>query len=289
LPGFQIRNQRFDSNPPEPGLYVVATPIGNLGDITIRALEILSSCDLIACEDTRVTAKLLRHFNISTKTIPYHEHNASSTGPKLLARLEAGETIAVVSDAGMPLVSDPGHRLVEQALERDIAVHTLPGATAPVTALVGSGLPSDTFIFAGFLPSKQGARLKRLETFASTPATLVYFESPNRLAKTLADMAAVYGSNRDAAVARELTKLHEEIVRKPLGDLLAHYEGQRTKGEIVILVGPPAEETMDDPDALLHELLETMSVSKAASEASILTGQSKRDLYQRALAITSKG
>lgn len=289
MPGFQIRNQRFDRNPPDPGLYVVATPIGNLGDITIRALEILSSCDLIACEDTRVTAKLLRHFNISTKTISYHEHNASSTGPKLLARLEAGETIAVVSDAGMPLVSDPGHRLVEQALERDIAVHTLPGATAPVTALVGSGLPSDTFIFAGFLPSKQGARLKRLETFASTPATLVYFESPNRLAKTLADMAAVYGSNRDAAVARELTKLHEEIVRKPLGDLLAQYEGQRTKGEIVILVGPPAEETMDDPDALLHELLETMSVSKAASEASILTGQSKRDLYQRALAITSKG
>lgn len=282
---FQIKNHRFDALTVEPGLYIAATPIGNLGDITIRTLEILAGCDLIACEDTRVTSKLLRHFGIDKKTISYHEHNANVVGARIINDLLAEKSVVLVSDAGTPLVSDPGFRLVETARENNIPIFPLPGATAPVTALVASGLNAETFTFAGFLPTKQGARQKRLEELSDLPSTLIFFESPNRLAKSLYDMTIVLGNERKASVARELTKLHEEVLTQTLGELYESYEDKNPKGEIVILVEQQASKVIHDVDALLSELLQTMSVSKAAGEAAELTGGSKRDLYQRALVL----
>lgn len=254
----------------------------------MRVLETLAGCDLIACEDTRVTGKLLRHFGISTKTISYHEHNAENAGSRIIEDLKAGKSVVQVSDAGTPLVSDPGFRLLDLALEAGISVWPLPGATAPITALVASGLPNEVWTFAGFLPTKQGARKTKLEGLSAIPSTLIFFESPNRLDKSLRDMAEVFGRERKACVARELTKMHEEVIRANLGELAKQYEGKSVKGEIVIVVAPPAEQQIQDTETLLLELMQNMSVSKAAAEAAVLTGNSKRDLYQQALALKEK-
>ncbi len=282
---YTIKGAVLTALKPEPALYLAATPIGNLGDVTLRVLETLAGADLIACEDTRVTGKLLRHFGISTKIVPYHEHNADEVGPKLISEVMSGKSVIVVSDAGTPLVSDPGFRLVASAQAEGVKVVPLPGASAPLAGLVASGLPNESWTFCGFLPSKQGARVSALQAQTNAASTLIFFESPNRLTKTLSDMIEVFGSERKACVARELTKLHEEIATDTLGALSEHFSSKTIKGEIVILVAPEAEEKVIDTESLLRELLQSMPVSKAAAEAANLTGQSKRDLYQLALSI----
>ena len=240
------------------GLYLVATPIGNLRDITLRALEILASCDLVACEDTRVTRKLTDHFGISTPLTPYHDHNAEAARPKILDRLATGASVALVSDAGTPLISDPGYKLVRAAHAAGHAVTAAPGASAVPTALTVAGLPTDRFFFEGFLPAKDAARRTRIAEFARVPGTLVLFESGPRLAATLADLAAGLGP-REAAICRELTKLHEEVRRGTLAALAdAYASGAETRGEIVIVVAPPAETaqpTAAEIDDLLHAAL----------------------------------
>src|SRR5579862_4147350 len=224
-----------------PGLHIVATPIGNLGDITLRALAALAGADLIACEDTRVTRKLLDRYVIATPLTPYHDHNAAQARPALLRRLADGASIALVSDAGTPLVSDPGYKLVCAAQDAGHAVTALPGASALLTALAVAGLPTDQFLFAGFLPPKQAARRARIAELARVPATLVLFETGPRLAATLADLAAGLGQ-REAAVCRELTKLHEEVRRGALDTLAQHYAGAEPRGEIVVVVAPSQAE-----------------------------------------------
>lgn len=229
-----------------PGLYVVATPIGNAADITLRALSVLREVDAIACEDSRVTAKLLARHDIRAKLMAYHEHNAARVRPQILARLAAGGRIALVSDAGTPLVSDPGYKLVRGCIEAGIPVVPLPGPSAPLAALVLSGLPSDRFLFAGFLPAKAAARRKIFSELAAVPATLLFFESAQRLSESLADMADVLG-DRPAAVAREITKLFEECRRGSLAELAAHYrDAGPPKGEIVVVCGGATEENQAD-------------------------------------------
>jgi 16S rRNA (cytidine1402-2'-O)-methyltransferase len=270
-----------------PGLYLVATPIGNLGDITLRALETLAGADIIACEDTRVTRKLTERYGITTPLTPYHEHNAAEARPKLLSRLVEGQSIALVSDAGTPLISDPGYKLVRAAHEAGRPVTALPGASAVLAALTVSGLPTDRFFFEGFLPPKQGARQKRIAVLTNIQATLVLFEGGSRLASTLADLAATLGA-RPASVCRELTKLHEEVRNQRLDALAQHYaNGAETRGEFVILVAPPAEEQRtDDLDALLTRALSRVSVKDAVGEVAVATGRPRREIYQRALALT---
>ena len=244
--------------PPAPaGLYLVATPIGNLRDITLRALETLAAADVIACEDSRVTRKLTEHYGIATPLTPYHEHNAAEARPKLLARLAEGQAVALVSDAGTPLISDPGYKLVRAASQAGHAVVAVPGASAVLTALGVAGLPTDRFFFEGFLPPKQAARQKRIAQLAAIPATLVLFESGPRLGAALADLAAGLGA-RAAAICRELTKLHEEIRRDDLVSLARHYaDGGETRGEIVIVLAPPTEDAASsgDVDELLRNAL----------------------------------
>jgi 16S rRNA (cytidine1402-2'-O)-methyltransferase len=275
--------------PPLPsGLYLVATPIGNLRDIGLRALETLAAADVIACEDSRVTRKLTDHYAIATPLTPYHEHNAAEARPKLLARLADGHTVALVSDAGTPLISDPGYKLVRAASEAGHTVIAVPGASAVLTALTSAGLPTDRFFFEGFLPPKQAARQKRIAQLAAVPATLVLFESGPRLAAALADLAAGLGP-RPAAICRELTKRHEEIRRDDLSILTRHYaEGGETRGEIVIVVAPPADEAgnADDVDDLLRNALDRVSVKDAVGEVALATGRPRREVYQRALALS---
>ncbi len=275
--------------PLDPGLYLVATPIGNLGDITIRALETLAAADLLAAEDTRVTRILLSRYGIAQRPTAYHEHNAKTAGPELLDAIESGKSVALVSDAGTPLVSDPGFRLVEEAIKRQLPVIPIPGASASLAALTASGLPTDSFLFIGFLPSKPGPRSRKLAELAGADATLIFYESSRRLADALAAMEQELGGNRHCAVARELTKRFEEIRRGTLSELSAHYAKAVTpKGEIVVCVGPPAETgTMSeqDCDALLISLVAEMPASRAASEAAKLTGRPKRELYARLLAM----
>lgn len=285
---FQIGTHQLAARPLDPALYLVATPIGNLADITLRALETLASADVLACEDTRVTRVLLNRYGIVTRPHAYHEHNAEQAGPKLIAALKEGRSVALMSDAGTPLVSDPGFRLVELALAANIRVIPIPGASAPLAALVASGLPSDSFFFGGFLPSRDKARRDRLTQLRGTPATLLFFESPRRLKDCLRACAAVLGPERPAAVCRELTKLYEEVRRGSLGDLAAHYADQDTvKGEIVLAIGPPEPQvvSIDDADAMLRELAQSMPTAKAATQAAKQTGLPRRDLYQRLLAI----
>jgi 16S rRNA (cytidine1402-2'-O)-methyltransferase len=228
--------------PLQPGLYLVATPIGNLADISLRALAVLYRADLIAAEDTRHSKKLLTHFGIAGELTPYHEHNAERERPRLMARLSAGQAIALISDAGTPLVSDPGYKLVRAALDEDLTVVSIPGPSAVLAGLTSTGLPTDTFLFGGFLPPKSGARRARLEELKTVPATLVFFETSSRLSKSLADMAELYGA-REAAIAKELTKLHESVTRGTLPELVASVgEGDGLKGEFVVLVGPPSAE-----------------------------------------------
>ncbi len=292
-PGFNISRARFETPALAPALYLVATPIGNLGDITLRALETIAAADILACEDTRVTRKLLDRYGIARKTRAYHEHNAAAEGPKLLAALGEGKSVALVSDAGTPLVSDPGFRLAAAAREAGHAVFPIPGASAPLAALVASGLPSDAFLFAGFLPAKAGARVTALEQWRGVPATLLFFESPNRLAASLAAMAQVYGAGRQAAVCRELTKMHEEVRPGPLGDLAVHYAANDARGEIVVVVAPddaPAEMLTDAGiDDLLTRLQSEMGTSRAAAEAAKVTGRPKAELYRRLIEKDGKG
>jgi 16S rRNA (cytidine1402-2'-O)-methyltransferase len=282
-----------------PGLYIVATPIGNLGDVTLRALDILDAADVIACEDTRVTGKLRAAHGISTPMTPYHEHNAERARPKLIERLKRGEIVALVSDAGTPLVSDPGYRLVQAAIAAGINVTAAPGATAPIAALVVAGLPTDRFLFAGFLPPRPGPRRRALDGFAAIDASLIFLEAPRRLAASLADMADALGA-RPAAVAREMTKLHEEVRRGTLAQLAAHYRAAGApRGEAVVVVAPPpAPEALDRVgdgdaaasgavmaalDALLREALGRASVRDAATQVAGATGIARRRVYRRAL------
>lgn len=272
-----------------PGLYVVATPIGNLRDMTLRGLDVLAGVDAVVCEDTRVTGKLLKAYGIKAlQVIAYHEHNAAAMRPGLLRRLAAGEALALTSDAGTPLVSDPGYKLVREAADSGIEVFALPGASASLAALVSSGLPTDRFMFAGFLPPRRAARRKVLGELAALRATLIFFESTRRLAASLADMAAVLGP-RAAAVARELTKLHEETRRDTLPALAAHYQSAGPpKGEAVVVVGPPAgEAAIADIDAMLSEALDGMSVRDAAAAISTASGRPRREVYARALEIAA--
>jgi len=277
------------------GLYIVATPIGNLRDITLRALDVLAAADVIACEDTRVTEKLMSRYGLAGQRLAYHEHNAERMRPLLIEKLKAGAVVALVSDAGTPLISDPGFKLVRTAIAEGIAVTTLPGASAALAALVLSGLPSDRFFFQGFLPPKEAARRRVLSEIASLHATLIVYETGPRLAATLADMAELLG-NRPAAVARELTKLYEELRRGTLAELAAHYAAAGApKGEIVIVVGGVDDEatraaiTDEALDAALETALATMSVKDASAAVAEATGRPRREVYQRALALAGRG
>jgi 16S rRNA (cytidine1402-2'-O)-methyltransferase len=273
-----------------PGLYLVATPIGNLGDITLRALAVLHGADRIFCEDTRVTGKLLARYGISTSLGTYHDHNAEQVRPVVLMALRRGERVALVSDAGTPLVSDPGYKLVRAALAEDLPVTAIPGPNAAVTALTLSGLSPDAFLFAGFLPPRQAARRRALTRWAVVEATLVFYESTPRLAESLADMAEVLG-NREAAVARELTKLHEEVRRGRLTGLAAHYRlAGPPRGEAVIVVGPPEREEPDqaEVDERLRTALAELGVREAAAKLAAETGMPRGKLYRRALAMRDR-
>jgi len=270
------------------GLVIVATPIGNARDITLRALDLLGQAAAIACEDTRVTGGLMARYGIATPLLAYHEHNAARMRPLLLQRLRNGEPIALVSDAGTPLVSDPGYKLVRAAVEAGVPVTAAPGASAALAALVLSGLPSNRFFFAGFLPPRAAARRTELATLAAIPATLIFFESPGRLADALADMSAVLGK-RDAAVARELTKLYEEIRRGTLAELAELYAAAGPpKGEIVILVGAPtapAEASDAEIDEALRSALANESMRDAVAAVAAALGAPRRRVYARALAL----
>ncbi|MCW2244641.1 16S rRNA (cytidine1402-2'-O)-methyltransferase [Azospirillum fermentarium] len=277
--------------PLAPGLYLVATPIGNAADITLRALDTLKRAAAVACEDTRVTGRLMTIHGVPTPLVPYHEHNAARMRPQLIRRMQGGEAIALVSDAGTPLVSDPGYKLVRECVEAGVAVTTLPGPSAPLSALLLSGLPSDRFLFAGFLPNKSAARRTAIAEVKAVPATLIFFDSAQRLAASLADLAAVLGP-RPAAVARELTKLYEEVRRGPLDALAAHYEqAGPPRGEIVIVVGGPSDDGAEgvDLDTALRDALSRLSVRDATAAVTALTGMPKREVYARALELSREG
>ncbi len=271
---------RLCKEPLAPGLHLVATPIGNLGDITLRALSVLRRADVVYCEDTRHSAKLLQHFAIHAVTRPFHEHNEETERLRVLAELEAGKAIALISDAGTPLVSDPGFKLVRACAAAGHFVSCVPGPSSLVTALAASGLPTDAFFFGGFLPPKQAARRARLAELKAIPATLIFFEAPQRAAASLADMADVLGE-RPAVMARELTKRHEEIARAPLAALAKDLAARDVKGEIVLLVGPPlALEISDDAiTAQLEAALVTMRLKDAANAVADALGVSKSRVY----------
>jgi 16S rRNA (cytidine1402-2'-O)-methyltransferase len=283
---YSLSEHAFSAPNLEPALYIVSTPIGNLGDITVRALETLAASSIIACEDTRVTSTLTQKFGLKTPLLIYHEHNADKQRPKILAELEAGRAVALVSDAGTPLVSDPGYRLVRDVVAEGFNVIPIPGASAPMAGLVGSGLPSDTILFAGFLPQKGGPKTKRLEELAKVPATLIFFESPHRTIATLELMAGVLGDERQAVVARELTKRFETFERGTLPELAERMADKQIKGEIVILIAPPEEKPeadASDLDALLSEALADSPVSTAAKKVAKATGLDRNEVYKRAL------
>ena len=287
---FALGGQPIDVKKLAAGLHIVATPIGNLGDITLRALETLAGADLIACEDTRVTRKLLDRYAVTTPLTPYHEHNAAKARPVLLARLAEGAAIALVSDAGTPLISDPGFKLVRAAHDAGYAVTTLPGASSLLAALAVAGLPTDQFLFAGFLPPKAAARRSRIAELGRIPATLVLFETGPRIAATLADLAAGLGP-REAAICRELTKLHEEVRRGDLETLAQGAAAGESRGEFVVVIAPPrAAETpsAEDTETLLREALVRVSLKDAVAEVAAATGLPRRELYQRALALTKE-
>jgi len=272
--------------PLAPGLYLVATPIGNLRDITLRALDVLNACDVLLAEDTRVSGKLLAAYQISKRLERYDEHVADRVTPKILERLAAGERVAMVSDAGTPMVSDPGFRLAREAIAAGHSVFPIPGASAALAALTLGGLPTDRFLFAGFPPPKSGARKTFFEELAPVRATLIFYEGASRVADSLADMAAVFGP-RDAAVARELTKLYETCTRGTLDVLAADPRFESPKGEIVILVGPGSEAPVQagDAESALREAMARLPLGEAASEVAKALGLPRRDLYRQALAM----
>lgn len=275
--------------PLAPGLYLVATPIGNLRDITLRALDVLSAADLVMAEDTRVAGKLLHAFGLSKKLERYDEHSADRAGPKAMAILAEGGRVALVSDAGTPLVSDPGYRLAREAIAAGLPVFPIPGASALLAGLTVAGLPTDRFLFAGFPPPKSAARKAFLEELAGLRATLVFFEGGSRVAASLADMAEVFGP-REAAVARELTKLYETVTRGTLADLAADPRMVSPKGEFVIVVGPGREDiaTAADADTALKDALTRLRPAEAASEVARALGLPRRDLYRRAMELRSE-
>ena len=275
-----------------PGLYIVATPIGNLGDISLRALWTLSHADRIACEDTRLSGALLAHYGIKKPLLPYHDHNADKVRPQIMQQLKEGESIVLISDAGMPLIADPGFKLVRECRAQGINVTVIPGANAALTALAGSGLPTDHFYFAGFLPPKPAARKKAIEELSPIPSTLVIFEAPQRLADALDDLAQGLGASRSAAVARELTKMFEETKLATLGELTVYYREHPAKGEIVIVVAPPEKkaEKTDTAliDNLLRDTLRTQTLRDAVAAVSEATGARKTEVYARALGLKGK-
>jgi len=277
---------KLDDAPLAPGLYVVATPIGNLRDITLRALDVLAAADLVMAEDTRVAGKLLSAYGLSAKLERYDEHGAERARPKAMAALAEGKRVALISDAGTPLVSDPGYKLVREAAAQGVAVFPIPGASALLAGLSAAGLPTDRFLFAGFPPPKSAARRTFLEELAPIRATLVFFEGGSRLAASLTDMAAVFGV-REGVVCRELTKLYETIVRGPLPELAADPQFEAPKGELVILVGPgqAAEATAGDIDTALADALTRLRPAEAAAEVAKALGLPRRDVYQRAMAL----
>ncbi len=294
----------MDDKPAPPlaaGLYLVATPIGNAADITLRALRVLAAADIVACEDTRVTRKLFTIHGIGRDRqspptfIACHEHNEADVAHRLLGRIAEGASVALVSDAGTPLVSDPGYRLVRAAIEKGVPILPVPGPSAVLAALAVSGLPSDRFFFAGFLPTKQAARRRAIEDLKQVPATLVLLESPRRLAAALADLALVIG-DREAVVARELTKLFEEVRRGSLADLAAAYASAvAPKGEVTLVIAPPAASPARDADddapavdRLLLEALAGASARDAAHAVAAATGLPRRRLYARALALAGR-
>lgn len=288
---FRVFGQDIPAREAPPGLYLVATPIGNLSDVTLRALETLAGVEAIACEDSRVTARLLERYAIATPLLTYHDHNAETARPKILARLEAGAAIALVSDAGTPLISDPGFKLVQAAQAAGHAVTPVPGASAVLAALTASGLPTDRFFFEGFLPAREAARRSRIDELADIPATLVFFETGPRIAAMLHDVAVRFGA-RPAAACRELTKLHEEIRRGDVAALaIAYRDGAETRGEFVVVVGPPAKservETLDLDD-MLKRMLTTASLKDAVEAVATATGQKRRVVYQRALILSKR-
>ena len=269
-------------------LYIVATPIGNMGDITARAIDILKQVDIIACEDTRTSGKLLANFGIDTQTWAYHEHNSEIQTPKIIEMIQRGHSIALISDAGTPLISDPGYQLVQAAHAAGLSVVPIVGASAAIGALSVAGLPSDKFSFVGFLPAKTHGRVKQLEHYAERTETLIFYEAPHRIVVSLKDMASVFGNNRPATLCRELTKTFETVKKSTLGELAAFVEADNNqqKGEIVVVVGGNVNSTLDDDsihDKLLLRLLEDLSVKKAAALASDITGVKKNALYQRLL------
>ncbi len=286
---FIVAGHALPARPLPAGLYLVATPIGNLGDISLRALETLAGAGTIACEDTRVSHKLLDRYGITAPLVPYHEHNAAAARPKLIERMKAGASVALISDAGTPLISDPGYKLVRAAQEEGIAVTAIPGASSVLAALNIAGLPTDRFFFEGFLPPKQQARRTRIAEIARIPATLVLFETGPRLPEALTDLSEVLG-NREAAICRELTKLHEEMRRDALPALASHYgEGGETRGEFVIVIAPPDQQALapsaEDVDGMLRRTLGESSLKDAVALVADATGQPRREIYQRALAL----
>jgi 16S rRNA (cytidine1402-2'-O)-methyltransferase len=290
--GYFIRGQFFAAPALDPGLYVVATPIGNLSDITIRALDTIAGADLLACEDTRVTRKLLTRYGIEAKVVAYHEHSDAHAHRRLLETVAQGGSVAVVSDAGTPLISDPGGALVRDAAEAGYPVIPIPGPSSTVAALSAAGLPTDAFLFLGFLPHKSNGRRKRLGEVAGLPLTLVLFESPNRIGALLADAVAELGAARQAAICREITKLHETFARGTLGELAGQFADADTKGEVVLVIGPPAAAEAPseaDVDGQIAQALRSMSVKEAAQAVSGATGLTRREVYQRALQLKARG
>jgi 16S rRNA (cytidine1402-2'-O)-methyltransferase len=286
-PSYFIGETEMRARRAAPGLHIVATPIGNLGDISLRALETLAGVDMIACEDTRITARLLHRYGIRTKMTPYHEHNAAARRPVILARLAAGGAIALVSDAGTPLISDPGYKLAREAADAGHDIHAVPGASSVLTALAVAALPTDRFYFEGFLPPKERARRARIAALADIDTTLVLFETGPRIAATLRDLADRLGA-RNAAVCRELTKLHEEVSRDLLPQLADRAATMETRGEFVIVIAPPLPSSTantDDVDRLLETELQSHSVKEAVALVTAATGRSRGDVYARALVL----
>ncbi len=289
-PSYAAFGLRAEAEPLSPGLHIVATPIGNLKDISFRALSTLAAADVVLAEDTRTSKTLLAHYGIATPLLPYHEHNAAQMRPKILEKLRQGGKLALISDAGTPLVSDPGYKLVAEVVAEGLPVTGIPGPSAVLAALVLAGLPTDRFFFEGFLPPKSAARKTRLTELAAIPGTLVFFESPRRLAEMLADAAAVLGA-RPGAVARELTKYYENVRRGALPELAVHYaEAEEARGEIVVVIGPPdasAAATQGDTlDEALRAALAKVSLKEAVAQVAAASGQPRRVVYARALELT---
>jgi 16S rRNA (cytidine1402-2'-O)-methyltransferase len=293
LPRYSIGATTFEAEKLRGGLHIVATPIGNLGDITLRALATLAAADTIYCEDTRVTSRLLHRYGITADLKSYHDHNAAKLRPEIVARLRAGAALALVSDAGTPLISDPGYKLVRAAIAEGLPVEVIPGASALTTALALSGLPSDRFTFRGFLPSNRGERARFLEGLTDLEGTLVFYDSPNRIADSLEAIAEALG-DRDVAVGRELTKLHEETVRGKARDVAKTLKERKSiKGEVTLVVGPAPEQAMaasaEEVDSALLDAAREGGAGKAAARVAKQLGLPKRELYARLVALKGDG